>query len=76
MRERTEEERAVAGRPFTVPPEPGELMSVSREELMAMTEEELESFADKYLGIVLKPGWSRAKKLQNILSAAIEVEDI
>ena len=75
-KKRTRKEVALAERPFTVPPVPGELISVTRAELMSMTDEELANFADVYLGLAFKPGWSRSKMMQNLIAVAIEANDI
>ncbi len=75
-KKRTRKEVALAERPFTVPPVSGELISVTRAELMSMTDDELANFADIYLGIAFKPGWPRSKMIQNLVASAIRADDI
>jgi hypothetical protein len=52
-----------------------ELFTVTNDQLSAMTDTQLVSFADEYLGIVVPLGTERTKVLTRIHNAAYAIRD-
>jgi len=49
------------------------MLKVGKEQLRAMSEQELAEFAWLHLGLHLEPTWTKAKMLEKLIAAATKV---
>jgi hypothetical protein len=50
-------------------------MTMKSEEIRNMTDEQLRMFLQQYMGIAAKPGWSRDRLLNALMSASASAEN-